>query len=557
MNSAEITKLLSDLNLKPNDIADEDLAGAIKLLLQLIEELHGENEKLKEEIQYLKKRLKDEEGDSDNDTDDKKNARKDHSSEEERKKRTAPRENKKRELKKDKISIDRTERCEIDKSILPEDAEFKGYEEITVQEITIKTDNVLYMREVYYSKSENKTYIADLPDGVRGEYGPGIRSLVPILKHVCNMSEPKIVEFFTNFEICISQPTISRMLTKSPEIENLHEEKEEIFKAGLNSSKTHGIDATGSIVKGRNHHVQIICNPYYAAFFTCEHKDRLSIIDIFLCGNTRRYYFNQEAFDLLETFNVSQKKVSIIREQAFNRILDEEQLQLMLKVVFPAPDKCKNLCSRIMEAGAIAYYHYQAEAPVIQNLICDNAPEYKRITENTGLCWIHDGRGYKKLNPVVPLHRRELDLFMNCYWDYYRSLLDYKNDPAPFKAEILSLEFDNLFSTQTNYPALNDRIQKTKAKKAEMLLVLSYPEIELHNNASELEARAQARKRDVSLHTISKEGTKSQDTYLTVIRTAKKLGVNIYDYIFDRVTGKFELPSLASLIPHLPCPNTS
>ena len=157
MNTIEITKQLLDLNLYLNEISDDELSNAFKLLLQMIEEMHSENERLKEEIQYLKKRLK-EESNTDNtkDSDDKK-TRADHSSEDERKKRTTPKIPKKREVKKDKINIDRIEPCKIDKSILPEDAEFKGYKEITVQEITIKTDNVLYQREVYYSKSENKT----------------------------------------------------------------------------------------------------------------------------------------------------------------------------------------------------------------------------------------------------------------------------------------------------------------------------------------------------------------------------------------------------------------
>jgi hypothetical protein len=348
------------------------------------------------------------------------------------------------------------------------------------------------------------------------------------------------------------------MLTKSQDVEIFHEEKAQIFKAGLNSSDTHGIDATGSIVKGRNHHVQIVCNPHYTAYFTCERKDRLSIIDILLCGSPRRYFFNKEAVYLLETFRVSRKWISRIMEEAFDRILDEEQIQIMLGNFFPEPDKGKNLRLRIMEAGAIAYYHYQTEIPVIKNLLSDNAPEYKKITENHGLCWIHDGRSYKALNPIVPYNQEELDRFLDIYWDYYQSLLDYKKDPNSLKAENLSSDFDEIFSTKTDYPALNDRIQKTKDKKAGMLLVLKYPEIELHNNATELGARAQARKRDVSLHTMSDDGAKSQDSYLTVTQTAKKLYVNIYDYTFDRISGKFELPSLASLIPQsIPCHNTS
>jgi len=70
----------------------------------------------------------------------------------------------------------------------------------------------------------------------------------------------------------------------------------------------------------------------------------------------------------------------------------------------------------------------------------------------------------------------------------------------------------------------------------------------LHNNASELGARVQARARDISLHTMSKDGTEIKDTFMTISQTAKKLGVRTYDYIRDRVSGEFKLPSLAQLI---------
>ena len=32
----------------------------------------------------------------------------------------------------------------------------------------------------------------------------------------------------------------------------------------------------------------------------------------------------------------------------------------------------------------------------IGTLICDDAPQFKLLTETLGLCWIHDGRYYKK-----------------------------------------------------------------------------------------------------------------------------------------------------------------
>jgi hypothetical protein len=95
---------------------------------------------------------------------------------------------------------------------------------------------------------------------------------------------------------------------------------------------------------------------------------------------------------------------------------------------------------------------------------------------------------------------------------------------------------------------LNDRIAKTLAKRAELLEVLENPELPLHNNASELQARKQARARDLSLHTMSAKGTKIKDSMMTIGQTAKILGVNVYEYIRDRVSGDGKIPSLASLI---------
>ncbi|PAV11006.1 hypothetical protein ASJ81_11620 [Methanosarcina spelaei] len=105
-----------------------------------------------------------------------------------------------------------------------------------------------------------------------------------------------------------------------------------------------------------------------------------------------------------------------------------------------------------------------------------------------------------------------------------------------------------MFSTKTGYEQLDERIAKTKENKEHLLKVLILPEIPLHNNAAELAARAKVRKRDVSLQTITEEGTKANDTFMTIVQTAKKLDVSAYQYICDRVSSIFEMPSLAQLI---------
>jgi hypothetical protein len=56
------------------------------------------------------------------------------------------------------------------------------------------------------------------------------------------------------------------------------------------------------------------------------------------------------------------------------------------------------------------------------------------------------------------------------------------------------------------------------------------------------------RKRDVSLQARTASGIGAWDTFETLVATAKKLGVNLFHYLHDRITRANALPSLATLI---------
>ena len=202
--------------------------------------------------------------------------------------------------------------------------------------------------------------------------------------------------------------------------------------------------------------------------------------------------------------------------------------------------------SSYLEASAITYYRSTDHA--IKHLMCDDAPQFKKIALYHSLCWVHEGRHFKKLIPLYTAHQDALDKFIEHFWDFYHALLDYQKNPLPEVALKLSEKFDEIFSTETCYIALNDRIVKTLSKKESLLLVLQFPFLPLHNNPAELGARVQARMRDINLHTISENGTKAKDTFATIVQTAKKLGVNIYNYFYDRVAEKFEMKALSDLI---------
>jgi hypothetical protein len=202
----------------------------------------------------------------------------------------------------------------------------------------------------------------------------------------------------------------------------------------------------------------------------------------------------------------------------------------------------------IKDSLAIAAYHTQAAYPVVELLICDDAPQFNWLTTELALCWVHEDRHYKKLTPCLAYHRQRLDAFQEHFWKLYRRLLAYRHHPTPKEADELRGEFERLFGQSSGYDQLDKRKALTLAKKDHLLMVLSHPEILLHNNPAELAARQRVRKRDVSLQARTREGIGAWDTFQTLVSTAKKLGVNIYQYLHDRIVQTNQLPSLATLI---------
>ena len=200
---------------------------------------------------------------------------------------------------------------------------------------------------------------------------------------------------------------------------------------------------------------------------------------------------------------------------------------------------------------AARYYLTQKEFPIVQTLLTDGGHEYATVAAHQALCWIHEERHYKKMLPKLFVHQQILEQFRCQVWHYYKRLLNFKQlstGQQRKQRKILEQEFDSIFSQQTNYHDLNQEIEKTLRRKEKLLRVLHLPELPLHNNQAELAVRRKVRKRDISLHTMSGQGTAAQDAFMSVIETAVKLGVNALDYLYDRLTQKYLMPHLADLI---------
>ena len=141
-----------------NAIQDDNARELVVRLLNLIEKLSADLRDALAEVQRWRdevNRLKGEQGKPESKTNTPKPPPADHSSEKERRK---PRQHSKGS-KNANIQIDREQVVQVDQANLPADAEFKGYEDVVVQDILLRTDNVRFRKEKYYAASTRKTYL--------------------------------------------------------------------------------------------------------------------------------------------------------------------------------------------------------------------------------------------------------------------------------------------------------------------------------------------------------------------------------------------------------------
>ena len=529
-------------NLDLSGIHEENARTLVQMLLNQIEELSADLRDARIEIQQLRDEINRQKGEQGK-PEIKGNIPQptaSHSSEKERHK-TRERH---RRSKKTSIVIVREDVARVNREVLPADAVFKGHQDVVIQDISLHTDNVLFHKEVYYSPSQHKTYLAALPAGYEGQFGPGLKALIRTLYFGSQVTEPKILEFVGHIGIQISPGQISNLLIKGQE--EFHAESEAVFEAGQRSSPYQHIDDTTTRVNGQNQNCHILCNPVYTAFRTRPHKDRLTVLDVLRNGRARSFLVNTETLSYLEGLPLSKATRQTLQSWQDGLVLDE--IAFITRLNADLPDLPIQQRRTIIDAAAVAAYHTEIGFPVIQTLICDDAPQFNWLTRSMMLCWIHEGRHYKKLMPVVAHNQQLLKDFLKCFWEFYDQLLDYREQPTPEAASQLATRFDELFSMQTGYGELDKRIAKTLVKKDVLLLVLKHPELPLHNNPAELAARFRVRKRDISFGPRTEDGKNAWDTFMTLAATCKKLELSFFEYIHDRIIKAKSIPPLAELI---------
>jgi len=524
-------------------ITDLEARRIIGVLLNAVETLTTENQVLRAENQRLRdeiNRLKGEQGTPTMLPS--KRVAADHASERERR---AERPARPRVDKRSLLHIDRTEEREVDPALLPPDAERKGYVEFVVQDVVLRTDTVLFRCACWYAASTGRSYQAPLPEGYQeqGHYGPGLKALALQLYYQGQMSEPKVLEVLRSAGIVISAATLATLLIVQPVFAA---EYEDIGRAGLASSAAQHIDDTSTRVDGEEEHCYILCASLYTLYRTTPRKDRQAVLDVLRLGAPRAYQLNRYAWAFLAEHRLPVAVLRALGQLPQGVDLDADTFGALLEEHVPRLGPQQR--QQVLDAAAIGAYRVQQDVPVVEILICDDAPQFKGVTAEVALCWVHAGRHFKKLTPLFAHHRALVAAFLADVWAYYHELQAYRAAPTAAERARLDAAFDTLFARRTGYWHLDERIAKTAAKKEALLCVLDHPEVPLHNNPAELGARHRVRKRDVSFGPRSRAGVAAWDIFGTITQTAAKLGVNVAHYFYDRLSGANRMPSLADLI---------
>jgi hypothetical protein len=524
------------------ELAGLDETTPASVLLNVIERLVTELQAVREELGQARdeiNRLKGEQGRPTGLK--KKQKRVDQSSERERR---APPKTWHKKAKLPEIVVDRVVECTLDPAALPADAKLKDHVDVIVQDLVLRTDNVRLHCERWDAASTGKTYHAPVPPGYEGEFGPGLKALTLTLSYDGNMGQAAIRKLFTSVGVVVSKGYIGSLLTNT---DGFAAEAQAVGKAGLACDGYAHLDVTPTKVAGVEHECHVLGNTAFVFYHTDLYRDRQAALRTLQLGAENTFQVNAAAWTFLSLGAPLAERTrrmleTVPAQRLFTKAAWHTWLDTHLRGLGPQQRQ------RLTDAAGVGAYHGQSAVPIVDTLVCDDAPTFKGLTDDLQLCWVHEGRHYKKLTPAITAHQVLLDGYLTDFWAYYRRLRAYQAAPTPADAAALAADFDTLFSRQTGYADLDDRIALTKAKRQPLLRVLDKPYLPLTNNPAELAARRRVRKRDVSFGARSLAGLHAWDVFHTLIGTASLLGVNVLHYFYDRFSRAGRIPVLADLI---------
>ena len=424
---------------------------------------------------------------------------------------------------------------------LPAGSTFKGYEAYVVQELIIQNENTRYLRARYDLPGGGST-LAPFPEGVLpvegGHFGANLIAYILDQYHQAQVTEPLLLEQLWEYGIDISAGQLHRILTEHKE--HFHQEKGAILAAGLAESSYIGTDDTGARHQGKNGFCTAIGNDLFAYFESTDSKSRLNFLQV-LQGSQRDYAINEITLAYWERQKLAAALVEQLR-QGTQEFVGEQAWQARLAELAITDERHVRIATEGALLGGLVARGVSPDLVVLS----DGAPQFV-VFVHAG-CWIHAERPLAKLVPHNDQHRAEIEKIRSQIWELYKDLKAYREKPDQAQRPLFEARFDALVEQRTGYPSIDGVLKEMRDHKADLLRVLERPEVPLHNNAEESDIREFVKRRKISGGTRSDAGRRCRDTFASLKKTCRKLGLRFWEYLQDRVRGLGKIPRLADLI---------
>ena len=421
---------------------------------------------------------------------------------------------------------------------IPQGSIFKEYQPYTVQGIKIEPYNIRYFLERWQTP-DGKYIIGQLPPEVQGHFSPELKRFILYQYHHGQVTQPLLLEQLWEWEVDISSGQLNRILTEDKDI--FHKEKDDILSVGLKVSDYINVDDTGARHNGKNGYCTHIGNELFAWFQSTESKSRINFLELLRAGQMD-YVINEDALEYMDNQRFPKSLLYLFKDHYKKQFADLSEWEAHLQKL----EIVNHRHIKIATEGALLGSVLHHGLPKSLVILSDDAGQFNIL--NHALCWIHAERTINKLISPSDEKREILEKTRKQIWDFYDDLKLYKIFPHETKKAQLEDRFDEIFTQKTDYQMLNLALKRLYKNKAELLLVLERPEIPLHNNLSENDIREYVKRRKVSGGTRSEPGRLCRDTFTSLKKTCRKMGVSFRDYLLDRISKINEIPLLPELI---------
>ena len=418
---------------------------------------------------------------------------------------------------------------------VPEGSRFLGYSEFTVQELKISTHNTRLLLE-RWSTPDGRVLTASCPSEFLGiHFGPQLRAFILYQHHHCHVTQPKLREQLLEWGVEISTGQINALLTAGHAV--FADEKSSLLTTGLQISPAVTVDDTGARHAGKNGYVTVISSPEFAWFGSASNKSRVGFL-IHLHGGQPSYAINEIALEYMQEQGLKHEIIECVRTFAFEAGQWNDYLDWLC--IYEQRHR-----TTVTEAALLGGLCDKGINPDLV-IVSDGARQFDILLH--ALCWIHTERLVHNLVAPNDAWRAEQGQVRTQIWDYYRELRAFREAPSEQAIPVLEAKFDAIFTQQTQWITLNLLLQRILKNKQDLLRVLKYPRIPLHTNTGETDIRDYVKIRKVSGGTRSNMGRACRDTYASLKKTCRKLGVSFWAYLNDRITSAGQIPPLPDLM---------